>query len=401
MPLFQYKAVSPSGETLRGEMEAASSQEVIARLQEQGNLPISADEAGSGIRFSFGGGGRLSANDIRDLTGQLSILLGAGLPLDRALTVMSDLSEGERSQKVVDAIRDQVRGGSSLSEALEAQHGTFNRLYTNMVRAGEVGGSLDTTLERLSDYLARSKELKDTIISAMIYPMILLLMAIGSVILLLTFVVPQFMPIFEDLGADLPLMTAIVLGAGEILQSYWWLIAIVIAALVYGFRRQMAEPDSRRRWDARFLRWRIVGDLIRKIETARLSRTVGTLLVNGVPLLSALGIGRRTMTNTVLAEGVDQAAEEVKTGGSLAVTLSATKQFPKLALQMINVGEETGKLDDMLVRVADTYDREVRVTVERALALLVPLLTLSLAGLIAVIVLSLLMAIFSINDMVA
>ncbi len=403
MALFQYKAVSPSGETLRGEMEAASSAEVIAKLQEAGNLPISAEESGGGLglglaRFSAD---RLSTNDVGDITDQLSVLLGAGLPLDRALTVMSDLNDGERSQKVVDAIRDQVRGGSSLSEAMESQHGTFNRLYVNMVRAGEVGGSLDTTLDRLSDYLKRSKDLRDQVISALIYPIILLVLAVGSVFMLLTFVVPQFMPIFEDMGAELPLITQVVLGAGEFLQRFWWLLLIAIVAVVLWFRRQMSEPESRFRWDTRFLKWKVVGDLIRKIEMARLSRTVGTLLVNGVPLLSALGIGRRTMSNTFLSKGVDEAAEEVKTGGSLAVTLSSTEQFPKLALQMINVGEETGQLDEMLVRVADTYDREVRTTIERALALLVPMLTLGLAGLIALIVVSLLLAIFGINDLVA
>ena len=320
MAVFHYKAVSPSGETLRGEMEAATSDEVIARLQEAGNLPISASEAGSGLNFSFGrmGADRLSSSDIGDLTTQLSILLGAGLPLDRALTVMSDLSEGERSNKVVNDLRDQVRGGAALSEAMEAQHGVFNRLYVNMVRAGEVGGSLDTTLQRLADYLDRSKELRDTIVSALIYPMILLVMAVGSVILLLTFVVPKFMPIFEDMGAELPLLTSIVLGAGEFLQSFWWLLGIAIVALVFWFRQQMADPVSRRKWDERFLRWRMVGDLIRKVEMARLSRTVGTLLVNGVPLLSALGIGRRTVANTVLAEGVDKAARLESEDGWLA-----------------------------------------------------------------------------------
>lgn len=405
MARFLYKAVSPTGETLEGQMEAVSADEVVTKLQEAGNVPISAREASGGLDGLLGSlvsrAHRVSQREVAVFTQQLSTLLGAGLPLDRALHILHDLAETEAVGDLVKAVRDQVRGGASLSDALEARHGVFTRLYINMVRAGEAGGTLDVTLARLADYLERSKELRDSIISALIYPALLLFMAVGSLVVLLIYVVPQFMPIFEEMGAELPLLTTIVLGVGELFRSFWWaLFAAVVGIIVY-FRGQFADPKTRYKWDRRLLKLKLTGDIIAKVEMARLSRTVGTLLTNGVPLLAALSIGRNVVTNTVMGEGVDQAATEVKTGGSLAHNLAGTEHFPKLALQMINVGEETGQLDEMLVKVADTYDREVRTTIDRLMAALVPALTLGLAVLVALIVMSILMAILSVNELVA
>ncbi|OAB55439.1 hypothetical protein AY599_02600 [Leptolyngbya valderiana BDU 20041] len=403
MPLFEYKAVSPAGETLTGEMEAPSPELVIAQLQEAGNIPVSAKEVGSGFRIEtlFRGKRGLTQREIGDLTQQLSTLLGAGLPLDRSLGILIELAENERVRDLVEKVRNHVREGGSLSDGLEARHGVFSRFYINMVRAGEIGGSLDQTLARMAEYLERSKELKDSVVSAMIYPALLVIMAIASLMLLMVYVIPQFTPMFEDFGGELPLLTRIVVGVGDVLQNFWWGIIAGILLLVIWFKSQMSRPASRLVWDGRFLRLKFIGDAIAKIETARLSRTTGTLLVNGVPLLSALSIAKNVMSNTVLAEDVAQAAKQVKTGAPLARALSQEGNFPRLALQMINVGEETGKLDEMLIKVADTYDRDVRVTIDRLMAMLVPGLTLGLAALIGVIVMSVLMAILSINEMVA
>jgi general secretion pathway protein F len=402
MPLFEYKAVAPSGETLTGEMDAPSSELVISRLQEAGNIPVSAKEVGAGFRLEtlFRGRRGLSQREIGDMTQQLSTLLGAGLPLDRSLGILSELSENERVKDMVDKIRNHVREGGSLSEGLEARHGVFSRFYINMVRAGEIGGSLDQTLARMAEYLERAKELKDGVVSALIYPALLVVLAVASLILLMVYVIPQFTPMFEDFGGDLPLLTQIVVGAGDVLQNFWWAMIVTTVVIVLWFRMQMARPSSRFVWDGRFLRMKWVGDVIAKIETARLSRTTGTLLVNGVPLLSALSIAKNVMTNTVLAHDVADAAKQVKTGTPLARALASNGNFPRLALQMVNVGEETGKLDDMLLKVADTYDREVRITIDRLMALLVPVLTLGLAFLIGTIVMSVLMAILSVNELV-
>ena len=403
MPLFEYKAVSPSGETVQGTMEAGSLQRVVARLQEAGNIPLQAKEAGKGgLGFLSVRGNRRSvgSREVGEFTQQLGTLLGAGMPLDRSLQVLVDLTENARLRRMVSDVRERVREGDSLSDALEAQHGTFSRLYVNMIRAGEIGGTLDQTLDRLTDYLERSKDLKDSVISAMIYPVLLILLASGSLVLLLVYVIPQFMPIFEELGGDLPLITKIVLAFGSVLQNFWWgLIGLCIVAAI-GFRRLMADPPRRIKFDTWLLGLRWVGDLVAKLETARLARTLGTLLVNGVPLLSALSIARNVVTNTRLREDVEDASREVKTGGGLARNLGREERFPRLALQMISVGEETGQLDGMLLKVADTFDRDVRNTIDRLLSVFTPVVTLLLAVMIGTIVLSVLLAILSINELV-
>lgn len=403
MPLFEYKAVSPSGETVRGTMEAASEALVIAKLQESGNIPLSANLAGQGgfsldvLSLKRRG---MNTREVGQFTQQLATLLGAGLPLDRSLQVLLELSENDRIKQTLTTIRDQVREGESLSDALEAQHGSFSRLFINMVRAGEIGGSLDTTLERLADYLERSKDLKDSVLSAMIYPIMLMVLAGGSLVLLLVYVIPQFTPIFEELGGDLPLITKIVLAAGGILQNFWWgLIGLTVLGVVM-FRRMLANPEQRLRWDTRVLGMRWVGDLVAKMEIARLSRTLGTLLTNGVPLLSGLSIARNVMNNSLLRQNVEATTQKVKTGGGLAHNLAESGKFPRLALQMVSVGEETGQLDVMLLKVADTYDKEVRNTIDRLLAVFTPVITLVMAVMIGTIVMSVLMAIMGINELV-
>ena len=402
MAIFEYKAVTQTGETLTGEMEAPTAELVIAHIQETGNIPVQAKEVGSGFRLEtlFRGRQGLSQREIGDITGQLSTLLGAGLPLDRSLGILVELSENERIEKLLTKVRDRVREGISLSEALEERHGVFSRFYINMVRAGELGGALDQTLARMAEYLERAKELKDGVVSALIYPALLVILAVASLILLMVYVIPQFAPMFEDFGAELPLLTRIVMGVGALLQNFWWgLIGITLLITIW-FRAQMKNPPSRLRWDGRFLGMKWVGDVIAKIEMARLARTTGTLLINGVPLLSAISISKNVMTNTVLREDVAQAAKKVKTGTPLAKALNESGNFPRLALQMINVGEETGQLDEMLLKVADTYDREVKTTIDRLMALMVPALTLGLAALIGTIVMSVLMAILGINELV-
>lgn len=403
MPMFEYKAVAPSGETVQGKMEAASVDLVVLKLQEAGNIPLHAREASPG-GFSLNalrmGRRGMNSREVGQFTQQMATLLGAGLPLDRSLQVLMDLAENERVSRTVSEIRDHVREGGSLSDALEKQHGAFSRLFINMVRAGEIGGTLDVTLNRLSDYLERSRDLKDSVVSALIYPAILLLLAAGSLILLLVYVIPQFTPIFEELGGELPTITKFVLGIAAILQKFWWALILLVFLAVTQFRRMMAVEEKRFAWDGRVLGFKWVGDLVAKLETARLTRTLGTLLSNGVPLLSALSIARNVINNTVLRKDISDATREVKTGGGLARNLARGGRFPRLALQMISVGEETGQLDAMLMKVSDSYDIEVRNTIERLLAIFTPVVTLLLAVMIGTIVMSVLLAILSINDLV-
>jgi general secretion pathway protein F len=401
MALYRYKAVTPAGETIEGQYEVASNDEAIAKIQDAGNIPLEVNAAdGTDTGSVFAGLFKREAmnqTQVLQFTQQLATLLGAGQPLDRALQILLELPEGEKAKRIVERIRDHVRSGAPLSEALEAEPGVFSRLYVNMVRAGEVGGAMDTTLARLANYLERAKALKESVINAMIYPAILIVMVFAALFVLLVFVVPQFLPMFKDMGVELPLITQVVMFAGTTLQSFWWLMLIGSVFLVWFVRKRLADPDSRLAWDARILNMRVFGTLIAKLETARLARTLGTLVKNGVPLLTAIGIARNVLGNTALAESVDKAAEEVKTGGGLAHALAQSKRFPKLATQMISVGEESGALDDMLLKVADTFDVEAKNTVDRLLAGLVPVMTLVMTGMVGFIMMAILLPIMSIS----
>lgn len=399
MPLFRYKAVTPAGETLEGQMEAASTDEVIAKLQDAGNIPLDARAAdaaeGSSLLSMLTRRNTFGAAQVVQFTQQLATMLGAGQPLDRALQIVLDLPSDEKARRMLERVRDTVRGGAPLSDALEAEHGVFSRLYVNMVRAGEAGGSLDETLRRLAEYLERTRELRGNVINAMIYPAFLIGMVFASLMILLIYVVPQFVPMFNDMGVEMPLITRIVFGVGTVLQNFWWLLLV---GGVLGFawlRRQYAQPDTRLALDSRLLGIKIAGDVILKLETARLTRTLGTLLKNGVPLLGAMTIARNVMSNMALAEAMSAATEEVKRGNGLSFALSQSKRFPKLALQMVAVGEESGELDGMLLKTADTFDLEVKNTLDRLLAALVPVVTIVMTVLVAMIMMAIILPIMN------
>jgi len=404
MPRYRYEAVDNAGEVLRDEIEAPTLEAAVERLRDQGLLPLSVNEAKGG--FLRGGLGQpwfsqrraLSRKSVTLLTQQLANLLHAGMPLDRALTILISVSEDEQAQTLLERVQEKVRGGSSLADALEAQ-GAFSRFYLNMIRAGEAGGALEVVLKRLTEFLERSQALRETVTSALIYPIILLSVSALSVIILLTFVVPQFQQLFADAGKALPLATQIVIAVGDGFRHYWWVGAMLLVLLVAALRQQLSQPASRARWDRWFLSLPLFGDFIAKVETARLSRTLGTLLGNGVSLLNALAIVRETLTNQVLSTALGEVAEHVKTGRGLAEPLQESGNFPKLAVQMIRVGEETGQLQEMLLQVADTYDGEVQTAVKRMLTLLEPALILGLGVIIAGIIMSILVAILSLNEL--
>jgi general secretion pathway protein F len=403
MALFRYKALSSIGEPLDGQMEAASAAEVIAKLQDAGNIPVEAklaDEAGGGGLASLFKRAEMNSAQVLQFTQQLATLLGAGQPLDRALQILLDLPESKEARRVIERVRETVRGGAPLSQALEQQHGVFSRLYVNMVRAGEVGGSLHDTLKRLADYLERSKALRESVINALIYPSILVAMVFGALLLLLGYVVPQFLPLFEDMDVELPLLTSIVLVVGNFVSAYWWLLIVLAVGAVVLMRRRLQDPEKRLGFDAWLLRRGLVGGLVARLETARLARTLGTLVHNGVPLLTALSIAKNVMGNTALAQAVEEAAKDVKTGGGLAPSLGKSKLFPRLALQMVAVGEESGELDGMLTKIADTFDVEVKNTVDRLLAALVPAVTIFMAVVVALIMMAILIPIFSLTNAV-
>jgi general secretion pathway protein F len=398
MASFRYKAVTPAGETVEGRMDAASAEDVVARLQEQGNVPLEAsDAAGGGSLFGSLRKKTLSGAALVEFTEQLGILLHAGLPLDRALQMLLELPEGERARHVVERIRDRVRGGASLSRAMEEEHGVFSKLYLSMVRAGEAGGALDAALARLADYLTRARKLRESVIGALVYPAFLLFGVLGSLVLLLAFVLPQFVPIFHDMNVQVPLITRVLMAFGGFLHDWGLLVlaALVVAGLYAGAR--MRDPLVRRAFDARLLRVKVFGPLLLKVDTARLMRTLGSMLKNGVSLLAALGIARQVVSNRELSAQLEPAIEAVKGGDSLSRALAVHTGFPKLAIQITMVGEESGTLDDMLLRAADTYDGEVKSAIDKMLSALVPILTIVMALLVAGIMMSILLPLLSLT----
>lgn len=402
MALFRYKALSTAGETLEGQMEAASAEEVVVRLQEQGHLPVEArraDEAGGGA--AWGGLFRRREFDeaqVLQFTQQLATLLGAGQPLDRALGILLELPDSPEARRVVERVREAVRGGAPLSTALEQQHGVFSRLYVNLVRAGEAGGSVHEALKRLADYLERSARLRGRVINALIYPVILVVMVFASVGFLMAVVVPQFQVLFESLNAELPWYSKAVLDLSLFVRDWWWALLLALGLLGLWLASRLRQPAARRALDARLLRMRLVGDLVARLDTARLARTLGTLVRNGVPLLGALNLSRPVLSNRILDEALAAAAEEVKTGSGLGYALGRQKVFPRLAVQMVQVGEESGELDTMLLKVADTFDLETGNALDRLMAALVPALTVLMTAVVAVIILSVLLPIYDLTN---
>ncbi len=404
MALFHYKAVTPTGETQEGDLDGQTQALIVERLQGMGLIPIRVEETTSAASASDNGGGlfskkRISQDDVAVFTQEIATLLKAGLPLDRCLEILISLSANEQVRELMVLLREDVRGGAALSKAMEARKGVFSRFYLNMIRAGEAGGALDVVLQRLTEFMERSKELRDTVKSALIYPVILIGVAILSVAILLVWVVPQFSQMFADSGKALPVPTQVVIAMGDIVRKYWWVMVAGGIGIYAWFGKQMREPASRYRWDKRLLALPLLGDLIGKLEVARFSRTLGTLIGNGVTLLAALSIVKETLNNTVMAKGLGDVANQLKEGKGLGKPLFETGLFPKLAVHLVMVGEETGKLQDMLIRVADIYDREVNNSVKRLLALMEPVMILGLGLVIGGIIMSILVAILSVNDL--
>jgi general secretion pathway protein F len=403
MPLFKYRAINNAGETEDGIRDAANEAELIAALQTESYIPITVVPATSKSFLGFGLSGKnnkITQKDIGVLTSELATLLESGLPLDKSLSVLTDLTdENEHLSKLIGKVLEKVKGGSSLADALEKQTGVFSRFYLNMLRAGEAGGNLSEVLTRLSEYLERSKELKDTVSTALIYPTILLVMSLGSLFVMLTFVVPQFTEMFDSAGKELPVPTQIVVAIAEWLQNYWWLILLAIIMATSYIRFQLADPVRKKVLDGFILKLPLAGTIILNKEIANISRTLGTLLGNGVSILAAMVIVRETVDNLVLADVIQQTEDQLKQGKHMSDALFEKDIFPKMAMQMIKMGEETGRLEEMLMRVANMYDKQLRIAITRLLALLEPILIITLGFMIAGIIGSILLAIVSVNDL--
>ena len=395
MATFSYRATTREGAIVEGVLDAADEKAAVERLRNTGVIPIKIAAPREGMKRKFTL--RSSKGDLLTFTTELSALLGAGLPLDRSLNILSDISENKEMKGVIHSILKSIREGSSFSEALLQHPRVFPKIYVNMIRAGEAGGVLDVVLDKLNEFLETSKELKDTIFSAMIYPTILSATGGISIIILLTYVLPKFSVIFAELGSSLPLPTQIVLAFSNFLKTFWWVALLLVIGTWFILRMYVKSPAGRYAWDS--FKLKLLGEVVTKIETARFSRTLGTLLKSGVPLLQALNNSKDVVSNQVIASAIDRVSKGAKEGKGIAVPLSDAGVFPPLALSMIKVGEETGQLDTMLLKVASTYEKSLRLAVKRFVGFLEPVMILGMGLIIGFIVVSMLMAIFSITEL--
>jgi len=403
MPSFRYKAMTGTGAVVRGVGDAVSEAALVQQLRSQGIFPVSASAIdGQQLLARIVSSLRLnrtpSLRTLANVTQELAALLSAGLELDRALGMIAALSDTGGFREPFTRVRQRVRDGAGVADALAAEP-AFPAFYVNMVRAGEYGGVLDATLAKLASYLGRALAVREAITSALVYPLILMVTAGFSIIVILTLVLPEFEPLFAEAGKTLPWPTRIVMGTSDFVRSWGWLLLLTVAAGVVWFRQSLARPAFRLRVDERLLSLPLIGGLLRAMEVERLSRTLGSLLASGVPLPTALRLSADVLWNSILKQAVKETATSLREGESLSQRLERTKAFPALTLDLIRVGEETGKLDEMLLRQADLDEQRIRHTLDRLLALLVPALTIVLGIVIAGLIASMLVAILGVNDL--
>lgn len=400
MARYRYRALSADGKVLEGEMEGTDESQVLTRLQEHGHYPVRARRlSGRGSRASLLDRRRRHAVRLDIVTRELARLSAAGVPLERGLEILIDIADNRETARLLGGVLSALRSGQSLADALQQVGPPFDSLYIGMVQAGEAGGTLPQVLAQLSDYLTRIRELKANVTAAMIYPAILLLVSLASLILLLTYVVPQFEDLFSGAQTALPWSTQIVFALAHWLAEAWWLPLFVLLGSLLLLQWLYQMPRSRRWLDRLVLSLPIVGGLVTRLQTARMCRTLGALLRGGVPLLNALTIAENVLTNAVMQQALHAAPSSLKSGSRLAATLRDSQVFPALAVHMIQVGEETGSLDTMLDDIAELYDEEVRQQLRRLLALLEPILILGLGALVGAIIVSILAAILGLNQL--
>jgi len=405
MPSFQWSAINPGGETVHGVIDAADRATVVDRLQRQGQLVLSAEPAGGRWRLAdllkveFGTRRGLDRTSLSEVTRELAIMLSAGQDLERALRFIIDNIGNARARPILSEVRDKVRAGSSLAAALAAEPRSFPQLYVGMVRAGEAGGTLPASLDRLAALLESERSLKASLHAALIYPALLTIAAIGSIVLLLEYVLPQFIPVFEQAGAELPAATRFLMALGNAVGTVgpWLLVATPAAVLLV--RRVLAEPARRLQADRLVLRLPIVGRLLQEIVAARLTRTLGTLLQNGMPLIPALAVAKDALGNLAATAAVQAASVEAQAGRGLSRPLREAGLFPARTIHLLQLGEEAAQLAAMSLKAADIHEEQARLMIQRMVALAVPIITIVMGVAVAGIVGALLTAMLSLNDL--
>jgi type II secretory pathway component PulF len=412
MPLFQYKALQTNGAMAEGQLEAADRQGAFAQMAGQGLRPVSLSEkagavAGTGFALpaalaslSFRKrSAKVSSRELENFTRLLSSLLAAGVPLSRALVILHKESSSPAASAKWKEIHDLVVDGMALADAMGKSPETFPRVYTAMVQAGETGGFLDLVLAQIADFQAREKELRSKVMSAMLYPSILFVLAIGVLIFLLTFFIPRFQGIFKGFGATLPMATQIVIGVSNVVRSYGAFVAVGLVVAGFLLRTWFASEKGRRTWEGLMLRAPVLGPLVAEFAMARFCRMLGTLLGAGVPLVQGLSVARKSIGNQILVDAVSQSIERVQQGGQLGASLAERHGlFPSSVVEMISVAEESGRLDQELVRIANVTEGDLDRELKTAVALMEPMMLFFIAAFIGTIFISMVLPIFTLQD---
>ena len=411
MPLFSYTAVDAQGKTHQGTVEANNAADAAAAVKKQGRFPTNIAETtaaagkpkgkGLSLSLSLGGGagtGKVPAKVLTVFTRQLSTLISAGLPLLRSLRTLSKQEKNVNLRKIMGSLAESVEGGTTFSEALAQHPKAFNKLYVNMVKAGELGGVLEIVLTRLAEFAEKSQRIRGKVTSAMVYPAVVLTIAVGIVTFLMLFIVPKFEAIFKDMlgGRPLPAITQIIMDLSRFIQGNFLLIAGVLTVLVIGLRFAIRLPGIAAALDSYKLKLPLFGDLLTKTSVARFSRTLGTLVSSGVPILQALQITRDTAGNERVSAAIETIHDNVKEGESMVAPMEASQIFPPMVVSMVQVGEETGQLPDMLTKVADVFEEEVDTAVAGLTSLLEPVMIVLLALIVGTIVVALFLPLITI-----
>ncbi len=403
MAAYEYTALDAAGRELHGVLDGDSPRQIRQLLRDQSLLPVTVTEVSDAPpprTLSFSLGKRIGSADLALLTRQLSTLVRSGIPLEEALLAVSQQSEKVRVRNVIAGVRSRVMEGRTLAEGLAAFPTVFPEIYRATVSAGEQSGHLDAVLERMADYTENRQVLEQKIRNAMIYPVLLTVVCLGIVGLLLGYVVPEVVRVFEAGERELPILTRLLIAASDFLRAWWWLLLATIIAAVWGFRRWLRDPVSRRRYDAFKLRLPLVGRITRGNNAARFARTLSILAASSVPVLEALRIAAEVVTNTTMRRAVEDAAVRVREGASIARSLGASKLFPPMLVHLVASGETSGELEAMLERAADNQERELDGVVNTAVDILGPVMILLMGAFVFVIVIALLLPIFQLNQLV-
>ena len=404
MPVYVWKGRTTGGEIQTGELTLDSQEEALAALRKKRIIITSVREKKGDVKLTlpkFGTG--VSTRDLAIFTRQFATMINAGLPLVQCLDILSKQTEKENFRAIIAQVMREVEAGNTLAESLAKKENNrvFDELFVNMVEAGEAGGILDDILQRLATFIEKAEALKRKIQGAMVYPAVVMTVAILATAFMLIFIIPTFAKMFTGFGAELPLPTKIVMGLSSFLRSYWWVMLLGVVGTFVGIQRYYRTERGHIAIDRFLLRIPVLGDVIRKGAVARFTRTLGTLISSGVPILTGLEITARTSGNRVIQEAIMAARASIREGETIAAPLRVSNVFPPMVVQMISVGEETGALDDMLTRIADFYDDEVDTAVEALTSLIEPIMIVFMGGVVGGMVIAMYLPMFKLINVVA